>query len=218
MKIPRKMTVLLLFSGLLIWMAFDLAWPLKSDLTQFDCAVIARLDTEMWRSYYQRQPLKLFFKLTKTIRSQFHAPFWRSLVIAYLGARAAFVFKKGKNRADYNQALPALRRYYGWLRYGSQQKFEVEKAAKLELEWWIVHRQRTQYSQTDLVAALANSAAAIYQKPSNSFENYGIYRAKAMEIRDQEAERDGVSEAEWASIGELLRESWGALSQSVSKH
>jgi len=191
---------------------------MKSDLTQFDSAVTARLDTEMWRSYYQRQPLKLFFQLTKTIRTQFHAPFWRSLVISYLGARAAFVFKKGKNRADYNRALPALRQYYQWLQYGSQQKFEVEKAAKLELEWWIVHRQRAHYSQADLVDALANSAAAIYQKPPQSFETYGIYRAKAMEIRDQEAELDGVSEAEWVSIGRLLHESWGALHQSLAKN
>lgn len=218
MKTPRKMIALLLFSGLIIWIAIDLAWPMKSDLTEFDSTMTARLDTEMWRSYYQRQPLKLFFQLTKTIRTQFHAPFWRSLVIAYQGAHAAFIFKKGKNRADYNQALPALRQYYGWLQYGSQQKFDVKKAAKLGLEWWIVHRQRTQYSRPDLVAALANSAAVIYQKPPQSFENYGVYRAKAMEIRDQEAERDGVSEAEWTNIADLLQKSWEALRQSVAKH
>jgi hypothetical protein len=40
-------------------------------------------------------------------------------------------------------------------------------------------------------------------------------RAEAMTIRDTKAEAGGLTEADWARINELLKESWRSLAQAV---
>src|SRR5215210_936431 len=139
-KILLKILVGLLITGVLLgaWIAFDLYKPHKVDIRDFEADEIARLDTAMWRSYYSRERLRLFGQLTELLRTQYRLPFWRSNAVAYRAAHAAFVFKDGHSRADYERALPDLVRFYQHLRDVSDIEFDVERAARLELEWWIV--------------------------------------------------------------------------------
>lgn len=207
---------LILFSLLIAWIVIDLFIPIKTDIKKFDPAVVARLDTDMWRSYYDRKPLKLFTQLAKLMRKQFHAPFWRSQLMAYYAAKAAFVFKDGKDRADYEKALPDLQKYYTVIHRMSSINFNVKKAARLELEWWIVHRQRAQHQGGDLEKALAESAAAIYNIDPGILYDYAKFRAAAMDIRDTEQEKGGVSEADWQQISDLLHQCWQSLYKEVN--
>lgn len=213
-----KLRKILLISFILFmaWITIDLRIPIKTDIRQFDPKVVAHLDTEMWRSYYDRKPLKLFFQLGALMRKQFNAPFWRSQIMSYQAAKAAFVFKDGKQRSDYKKALPYLHKYYTIINKMSKTSFDVQKAAELELEWWIVHRQRAQHQGGDLEQALAESAAVIYNISPTQVNEYAQFRANAMDIRDSEQEKDGVSEAEWQQIADLLNQSWQALHISVN--
>lgn len=101
--------------GAVVWLAIDLfGFGLRpSDLREFDPEAVAQSETDMWRSYYDRRQLVLFFQLAKALRTQYHVPFLSSNAIAFRGAKAAFIFKDGKNRTDYERALPDLFRYYG---------------------------------------------------------------------------------------------------------
>lgn len=206
---------LAIFLGLVLWISIDLLRPVGHDLREFNSPVVARLDTDMWRAYYERHPVKLFFQLAHLMRLQFGAPYWRSWGIAYQAAKAAFVFKDGKNRADYERALPYLRHYYSAIHKMSTTDFDIEKAAVLELEWWIVHRQRATQQAGDLEAALAVSAAAIYNLPAEKFAEYARYRTLAMDLRDNESAGDGVSDSEWQQIGEYLQKAWQSLFVAV---
>ncbi|MBX7172598.1 MAG: hypothetical protein K1X72_16640 [Pyrinomonadaceae bacterium] len=199
-----------------IWIAFDLYRPHKIDIREFDADEIARLDTEMWRSYYAKERLKMFSQLTEVLEKQYKLPFWRRQLMAFYAAKAAFVFKDGKERTDYEKALPDLRKFYGEIHDISTTNFDVEKAAKLELEWWIVHRERKKYQEGDLAKALAENAAAIYNIPSEKFLEYGKYRADAMKIRDDNAETGGVTEEDWQKIDELLHKSWNSLHKTIN--
>ncbi len=212
----RKLFLIVL-ALLAIWISVDMLIPVKKDIRQFDPAAIAQKDTEMWRSYYDRKPMKLFFQLASLMRQQFNAPFWRSHVIAFYAAKGAFVFKKGKERADYEKALPALEKYYTFIQNMSTTDFDIKEAARLELEWWIVHRQRAQHQGGDLEKVLAESAAVMYKIDAERLMTYAKYRANAMEIRDSEQEKDGVSEAEWNQIATLLNQCWNALHLEVNK-
>jgi hypothetical protein len=87
--------------------------------------------------------------------------------MAYYVAKAALVFKKGQNRQEYEKALPALRNFYGSIANMSTTSFDAKQVAQLELEWWIVHRQRDLHQPSDLGQVLAQAAAAIYQIPLN---------------------------------------------------
>ena len=139
----------------------------------------------------------------------------RSNLVAYYAADAAFVFKKGHERSDYEQALPELIKFYGAIRKMSDIPFDVDRAARLELEWWIIHRQRAQHAPGDLEKALAELQSEIYRVPVDRLTEHGRSRAEAMVIRDTKAENGGVTEADWVRINELLKESWRSLAQAV---
>lgn len=209
------LVILILFVLLAAWIAIDLNYSYKVNIGHFDPDEIARLDTAMWRSYYGRERVQLFRELGEMLKSQFHFPFWRRQLAAFYAARAAFVFKDGQTREDYEKALPDLKKFYTEIHDISITEFDVEQAAKLELEWWIVHRQRKEYPPGELSRALAYGAAAIYDSSPDDLKEYADTRARAMEIRDNKAEAGGVTEEDWKKIDELLHRSWRALNLVV---
>jgi hypothetical protein len=213
-KIRIALTILV--AGAAIWVGFDLWGPRSTSLRTFDPDVVARLDTDMWRSYYDRERLQLFNQLAVLLRQQYRMPIVRSYVVGLDAAKAAFIFKDGKNRADYERALPDLVDYYTAIRKISETPFDIERAAKLELEWWIVHRERHSHPAGDLENALAALSAELYQLPAGRFTDHAKYRAEAMLLRDRLAESGSVTEADWQKIHQLLRQSWRSLWNAVT--
>lgn len=216
----RKLKILLRVIGIVLVLLisavlFDLYYPRTSKLREFDPDEVARLETAMWRSYYDKQQVKLFNQLSELLRTQYHMPLLRSNEVAYFGANAAFVFKQGKARPDYEKALPDLKNFYGEIRKVSDIPFDVDRVSQLELEWWIIHRQRSQHKVGDLDRALAELQAEIYRVPVEKLLEHGRLRAEAMTIRDTKAEQGQVTEADWARIDQLLRQSWRSLAQAV---
>ena len=199
----------------LIYSAFDIFWRFHRDLCGFDPVATGKLETDMWRSYYDRRPLKLFFELTEMLRTQYQFPWLRSYLGAYYATNAAFVFKDGKQRADYEKALPALESYFTTIHRTGDINFNIKNAAKLELEWWIVHRQRERYGKAALDTACANAAAAIYLVSPDSTLEHGRLRADAMVIRDVRAAAGGVREEEWAQIDQLLQGCYRSLRRVI---
>lgn len=219
-KSRRKRVVLVVAAVLavvVIWVAYDLYAPRTAHLREFNPDEVARLETAMWRSYYEKQRLQLFRQLSELLRTQYNMPLVRSNQVAYYAADAAFVFKKGKQRADYEKALPELVKFYDAVRKMSDVPFDVDRVARLELEWWIIHRQRANHAPGDLERALAELQAEIYQVPIERLMEHGRLRAEAMTIRDTKAESGGVTEADWARIDELLHESYRSLAVAVKQ-
>jgi len=196
---------------------YDLFYPRQTKLREFDADEVARLETAMWRSYYEKQRVRLFNEMTELLRTQYHMTPVKSNVVAYYAANAAFVFKEGKQRSDYEKALPDLIKFYNYLHQMSDIDFDVYKVSKLELEWWIIHRERAQHPAGDLDRALAELQAAIYNVPVERLLEHGRLRAEAMTIRDTKAEAGGVTEADWARINDLLRQSWRSLAEAVKR-
>lgn len=211
----RRWFVLAVLIAALAWAAYDLYAPRQAKLREFDANEVARIETAMWRSYYDKERLALFTQLAELMRSQYRMTLLRSNEAAYQAAKAAFVFKEGKQRADYEKALPNLRNFYRDIRAQSDIAFDVERAAKLELEWWIIHRQRSQHKPGDLDRSLAELQAELFQLPVDRFTEHARLRAEAMTIRDDKAAAGGVSEADWQRIDELLHQSWQSLWRAV---
>jgi hypothetical protein len=218
---PRRRRRLMKYGAALVlalaaWVAFDLYAPRTTSLREFDADEVARLETAMWRSYYSRERLRLFAQLAELLRTQYRLPFWRSNAVAYRAAKAAFVFKDGRSRADYERALPDLESFYRSLRATADTDFDATRAARLELEWWIVHRERRAHAPGDLARALADLQAELYRIPAERLAEHARLRAEAMEIRDTKAERGGVTEEDWQRIDELLHDSWRSLHAAVN--
>lgn len=197
--------------------AVDLWRPRRTDLRAFDPHEVARLETDMWRSYYAMQRGALFRQMSQLLRTQYGETFVRSYADAFHAARAAFLFKEGRNRADYEKALPDLIAYYASIRRGSASAFDPQDAARLELEWWIVHRERDRYGQEPLERSLADLQAAIYQVPVDRLREHAAARAQAMLLRDGWAANGSVTPAEWEQIRALLDQSWTSLWRAVQR-
>lgn len=202
--------------ALLIWVMVDVFVPRKHSIRQFDPAEVAQLETAMWQSYYDRNPVLLFWQLAGGLRQQFHAPFWRSFGLAFQATKAAFVFKRGQSRADYERALPILTDYYQSIQDLTHERFNVQRVAALELNWWIIHRQRNRYSYADLADALGQTSAALYSQPVSSFAKYAQLRADAMRLCDNAGQRPGgATQADWQRIERGLNRAWSNLNNIV---
>ncbi|MFN8358244.1 MAG: hypothetical protein U0Y10_27520 [Spirosomataceae bacterium] len=198
---------------LLGWLGYDLYWPRKVNLREMEPLEIARLEAAMWRSYYEQRPILLCWQTAELMQTQLHAPFWRSFLMAYNAASAAFVFKEGKRRSHYQQALPYLQRYYAAIYHLSDTPFDVNKTAQEELEWWIIRRERDRHPPTEWATLQANIAAKLYQKPPSAFASYARLRTDAMLLRDQKGKN--ITEQDWQNVQTLLNRSWTALHKAV---
>lgn len=206
------LAVVVLAAGYIV---YDLFAPRESKMRDFNPDEVARLETAMWRSYYSKQQVRLYNQLTELLRSQYNLPVVRSNAVAYQAARAAFVFKDGHNRSDYEKALPNLVSFYTSIRRVSDIPFDIDRAARLELEWWIIHRGRHTHKPGDLDRALAELAAELYRVPVERAMEHARFRAEAMTIRDTRAEAGQVTETDWARIDQLLHQSWRSLKEAV---
>src|SRR5512144_2369824 len=108
MNIRKRWIILGLLTALIVWVVVDLSTVRKIDIRDFDPDEVARLDNAMWRSYYAKEPVRMFSQLAELLRSQYHFPWLKSHLVAYHAARAAFVFKSGSAKTDYLRAMPDL--------------------------------------------------------------------------------------------------------------
>ncbi len=209
----KKKILLALVLALVAWVAFDLLVPRKNSLRQFDPVAVGKLDADMWRSYYEKRKLRLFWQLAKLQREQFNAPFWRSFPMAYKATKAAFVFKDGKNRTDYAKALPYLEKYYTAINHLNSEPFDVAEISKMELEWWIIRREPAQFTTADWERILAEEAGKMYHQPANLFADYARLRTEAMVLRDEKGKN--ITEGDWLKINEILIRCWNSLHEAA---
>jgi hypothetical protein len=214
-RISLRAVILTVLGLLLLYVLVDLFWPFHRDLRQFDPEETGKLETAMWRSYYGGESVQLFFQLAELLRTQFQFPLLRSYRTAYFASRAAFVFKDGSNRREYEQALPYLVSYFGAIRGIGNIEFNVQRAARLELEWWIVHRERDRNPPGALEQACSQAAAALYMVSPDLTREHGRLRAAAMVIRDARAASGSVSEKDWMLIESLLCECYRSLQKAI---
>jgi hypothetical protein len=189
--------------------AVDYIRPAAVHPRSFDAADVARSETGMWRAYYEHRPAHLFGILIGELHRQYGLPYTRSAFGAWYAAHAAVVFQKGKQRADYEKALPDLERYYALLHRGSDVVFDPPTVARAELEWWIAHRDRRE----DLPHTLAVLQSAFYGIPPGRFGTHAGARARAMLYRDDKGA--AITDADWRQIEGWLNESWSSLHQVV---
>jgi len=206
--------ILSVLATVFAWILIDLYYPYQTDIRKVDGAYVARLDADMWRSYYENKKAKLFFQSAQLMRGQFHFPFIRSHVVSVYVAEAAFVFKKGKSRDDYNKALPPLRKYFASVNDISTIKFNIDSAALTELEWWIIRRDTT-VKPTEWEGWLAATASVMYHKPVDDFREYAHLRVQAMVLRDQK--NKDITEADWGMILNILNKAWSSFAVACNK-
>jgi hypothetical protein len=185
----------------------------KVSLRQFDPENIAQLDLRMWRSYYNGQYLKLFFLLVSLLNKFFGIKYLQSMRAAWHAALASMDFRRNIGKEDAQRVLKNLERSLEIIHANSTEVFDYRKAAKLELEWWLVHRYPKRYT-ISLEDALAAAMAVLYKVDPSKLGEYARNRAKAMRLRD---EINSSNQARtWEEIASLLNNSYKSLHKAVN--
>jgi len=152
----------------------------------------------MWRDYYENRYVALFGHLYELSRTQFGFSPLDSFRIALSAAQAAKAFQPTRSREAANAALRPLVTYFRLLATATPGGFDVEEAARLELDWWQARREAVGPGQYGVT--VARVAAVTYSKPADdpSLLISGIGRAEAMAYRD--ARGQAMTNLDWSEI------------------
>lgn len=191
------------------------AIPGRSPLTAFDPETVGRLEQRAWAQYYWRQWPQLFDTMLRMIRSTFGLSLPQAVHASYINTQAQITW--ARQGASDGLAEAQMLRFYELIREPVGGTYDSAKAAKLEVNWWAVHRNRDRYPDYSALAqALADTYAEVYQLPAEKMLPAGEARAAAMDLSDQWI-REGKDPASplLEQIAALLVQSYRSLSEAV---
>lgn len=204
---PKRVVALLLLAALAAGAYWGLVMhvpPGPRSARTFQPDRLADLETEMWRSYYNRENVNLFRTLITALREQFRYPWSKAGRAGYHLAKAASDF--GKATDHYERVLPDLEKAYAISREWTGAGFDPAEVARAELAWWVARRDPTQRDPENVGRLITVVYSRFYEIPEDRVREAGLLRARAANLRD----RGGIN-PDWPQIGRLLHESYRSL-------
>jgi hypothetical protein len=164
-------------------------------LRSFDPVKVADLEFRAWVGYYRRDWLGVLRASVSLVRAGFGMDWPRTLHGAWLVLRGNQLWAPADNDPD--GARRCMRRFYSLVRAAYGEPRDVTEAARLEVEWWRVHRgvQRGEKPPSpeaveELVQALQRLYAHTYRVDPAEVRLAAEQRAEAMRLSDEWV-RDG---------------------------
>ena len=156
----------------------------RHPLAKFDPGRLARYEKENYVAYYQKRWLKLMRASVGMVKEAFNLSLRQAIYAAYLVARAEIAFAPFPEN-DVPRAEDFMRRFFAYVGEVHHLVFDIEQAARLQIDWWIVHRNIFgQANNQELVDALANSYALTFGVEPARVHPAASYRAKGMYYSD----------------------------------
>ena len=153
-------------------------------LVNFDPAKIARYEMDNYVAYYQKDWLKLLRASIGMVKETFGVSILQAIYLAYLMARAEIAFAPFPQN-DVPKAIAYTRRFYAYIKDIYRLSFDVDQAARLEVNWWSVHRKLFGNPQNqELVDALADIYALAYGVDRARVRDAAYHRAQGMLYSD----------------------------------
>ena len=157
-------------------------------MRSFDPRRLGAAECDAWVGYYLgRWPLVLGAAV-RMVRIGFGMPWPQTLHGAWLVLRANQLWAPVPDN-DPVGARRTMRRFYVLAARSSGEEFDVDEAARLEVEWWRVHRHLQRDApdedQAALVDALAALYAHVYGVPADTVRLAAAERAAACRVSDR---------------------------------
>jgi len=163
------------------------ARPVKA-YRAFDPRRVGSLETDAWVTYYRREWLRFLRAAVGLTRHTFGLPLHETVYGAWLVLRANQLWAPFPDN-DPDGARRTMERFYAMLKRRHGETFDPATAARLEVEWWRVHREHQHAEQDDgdapLVDALAALYAYVYGAPEADVRSAAQQRALAMSYSDR---------------------------------
>jgi len=187
-----------------------------SPMRRFDPRRLAYYEKENYVAYYRKDWLRLLRASVGLVRESFGLSLWQAVYGAYLVARAEVAFAPFPDN-DVPKAEAYIQRFYQFIKDVHHEDFDVERAAKLEVNWWSVHRKLFGNSENqELVEVLTNLYAEAYGVAPEQVRAAACLRAQGMLYSDRWVNAGRPAESPLlAQEEEALYQSYVALKKAV---
>ena len=157
-------------------------------MRSFDPRRVGRLECDTWVTYYRREWWKFLRAAVTVTRHAFALSWPATLRGAWLVLRANQLWTPYPDN-DPDGARRCMRAFYALVARRHGERFDVAEAARLEVEWWRIHRylqrEEPDRNENELVDALAALYAHVYRVPPADVRLAAQERALAMRHSDR---------------------------------
>ena len=185
----------------------------------FDAGLLAQREFDAWVAYYRHDWRQFLVSAVGMVRTGFGMSWPRTVRGAWYVLRANQKWAPVPDN-DPDAAREYMRRFYELVRRDGRLSLEPAKAARLEVDWWRVHRlhqREDQLSEAELAEALVDLYSYVYGTDRDAVRDAALQRVVAMRYSDQWV-ADGCRDTDASLDGELsaLRASYAALRAAVA--
>ncbi len=164
----------------------------------FDPRLVGSLETTAWVTYYRHEWVPFLRAAVTLTRQTFGLPWPQTLEGAWLVMRANQLWAPFPDN-DPDGARAAMQRFYALVNREHGETIDPATAARLEVEWWRLHREHQYHGNGDgdngaLIDALTALYAYVYDADTDAVRPAGAFRAEAMGYSDRWV-REGCSMA-----------------------
>jgi hypothetical protein len=182
----------------------------RPNLRTFDPNETGRIESAMWRSYYEGQWVRLGWQAMQLGCGQYGFSWWDS---ARMSAHAAVSAMHFRINTDDPRCLAELVSYYRIAQRAVSSRWDVQEMARLELQWWKERRQNV--PPEEYAGTIAQLTASIYGIAEQVVLPAASMRTTAMAYRD--ARRNGkMTDADWAEVSRQLIEAYTLLKKETA--
>lgn len=183
---------------------------------QFDPHRVAYFEAGGWRAYYDRQWLHLFRLLVALCQEQFRIPFPVSLLAAYYGGRGAAAWAPAVNEPQL--ALRYYRKFFRLARRYSGLRFDPDRAARLEMQYWDVHRRLVGTpDKREFVHTMVELHGEVFGLTPQQAHESAEWRVQAASTVDRITGKTSTDvEGDWAKVEEYLRLCYRSIQQQLA--
>jgi hypothetical protein len=186
----------------------------------FDPVTVGNRETDAWAAYYRHEWVTFLVAAVAMVRFGFGMGPLHTLLGAWHVLRANQLWAPIPDN-DPDGARASMRRFYALVARAGNLDIDPARAARLEVEWWRLHRAHQYRDPADagqLRRALVALYSYVYGADPSTMEDAARWRVHAMDVSDQ-----------WVAAGRDLKDpllleerrslvaSYSALRDAVSK-
>ena len=162
-------------------------------MRSFDPTRLGGYEADAWVAYYRRRWGPFLRASLGLVREGFGLPPAATLRGAWLVMRANQAWAPYPDN-DPDRARACMRRFYAMVAGRHGATFDLDEAARLEVEWWRVHRIHQREEVDGSADPLTEALAALYA------HTYGVERAAVLAAARERADAMDVSDR-WVDEG-----------------
>jgi hypothetical protein len=187
----------------------------------FDPRRLGAAECDAWVAYYRRRWGAVLLAVVRMVRVGFGMSWPSTLYGAWLVLRANQLWASEPGNSP-DGARRAMRQFYALVASAHGESFDADEAARLEVEWWRVHRFRQRDAPAEAASAVGDALTALYAHvygvDPDAVRLAAAQRALATQISDRWVEDGGdpTSRALWDERAALVR-SYAALLAAVHR-